>query len=73
MKGPQDDRMTLTVLEDGTARLEIDGISGANHAQADKIVAEFARLMGGELKIEKRKEGHAHRHAGAHQKRRIES
>jgi len=61
-----EDKMTLTVLDDGTAKLEVDGISGANHVAADAIVGEFAKLLGGELKIEKRPEGinqgkHTHR------------
>lgn len=65
---PGTDTMTLTVLEDGTARLEVDGISGANHVQADALVAEFSKLLGGETTIEKRKEGrgHIHRHEHTH-------
>jgi len=50
----QFDKMTLTILEDGTAKLEIDGISGANHTTAERLVKEFAALLGGELRVEKR-------------------
>jgi hypothetical protein len=59
-----EDRLTLTVLEDGTARVEVDGISGANHLAADQLVEFFSRLLGGPLRVEKRPEAysHAHRH-----------
>ena len=53
----QDDVMTLTVLDDGTAKLEVDGISGANHVAADAIVNEFSKFLGGPLTVEKRPEG----------------
>jgi hypothetical protein len=59
--------MTLTVLADGTARLEVEGISGANHVKAEVLTKEFAKLMGGDLKIGKRPHAmsktHAHDHA----------
>ena len=57
-----DDKMTLTILEDGTARIEVDGISGANHIKADMLVTEMAKLMGGELTVETRPEKHGHMH-----------
>lgn len=66
MSNPGTDTMTLTVLEDGTAKLEVDGISGANHVQADKLVAEFSKLLGGETVIEKRKEGRGRIHTHSH-------
>lgn len=56
------DRMTLTVLEDGTAKVETDGISGANHVQAENLLAQFTKLMGGEAHDAKRKQAHGHRH-----------
>ena len=54
------DRMTLTVLDDGTAKLEVGGISGANHVKAEDILKQFTKLMGGSYQDEKSK--HAHRH-----------
>lgn len=66
-----EDKMTLTILEDGTAKLEVDGISGANHVKADKLVEEFSKLLGGELHVGKRPEAasharHHHRHDHKH-------
>jgi hypothetical protein len=60
--------MTFTILDDGTVKVEVDGISGANHVSADRLVSIFAELMGGELKVEKRRDAHAlaHRHEHAH-------
>ena len=62
----KEDKMTLTILEDGTAKLEVDGISAANHTSADRIVKEFAAMMGGPLKIEHstKKHSHQHQHGG---------
>ena len=62
----REDKMTMTILEDGTARLEVDGISGANHVRADALVAEFAKLMGGKVKTSKRPQAmsHTHHHGG---------
>jgi len=60
------DEITLTVLDDGMAKLDTDDISGANHTSADRIVDHFARLLGGTPTIEqKRKHGHTHTH-GTH-------
>lgn len=63
---PHDDKMTLTVLEDGRGRLVVDGISGANHALAEALVKEFARLMGGPLEIARQGHGHTHINGEAH-------
>lgn len=62
------DKMTLTILEDGTAKIEVEGISGANHVRADQLVKFFAGLMGGPLQIHKAPGGvHAHTHAHDHE------
>lgn len=65
---PREDRMTLTVLDDGTARVEVDGISGANHVKAEALVGEFARLLGGAVTRAKRPEGQSHQHHAANKK-----
>jgi hypothetical protein len=58
-----DDRINLTVLEDGTAKLEIPGVSGANHVRAEALLKEFARLMGGgPIEHGKMKNAHHHHH-----------
>ena len=63
------DKMTLTILEDGTAKIEVEGISGANHVRADQLVRFFAGLMGGPLQIHKAPGStHSHTHSHAHGK-----
>jgi len=59
------DKMTLTILDDGTAKIEVEGISGANHVAADQLVKFFAGLMGGQLTIHKAPAAHSHTHTHA--------
>ena len=56
------DKMTLTVLDDGSAKVEVDGISGANHTTADGLLKMFTRLMGGSYKDRRRAEAKEHAH-----------
>lgn len=57
------DTMRIKVLEDGTASIETDGISGTNHKSADELLDSLHELMGGERRTTSRKE-HAHAHHG---------
>lgn len=62
------DRIKLTILEDGTARVEVEGVSGANHVKADQLVTFFARLLGGELTVKQGPKGvHSHADGTVHQ------
>jgi hypothetical protein len=56
-----EDRITLTILEDGTIRTETEGLSRANHASADAFVKGVDALMGGQVEV-KQKRKHTHTH-----------
>ncbi len=63
------DEIEIEILDDGTIKSSNDMISGANHASADKFVADLARKMGGETVVKKKgKTGHAHSHNHEHEK-----
>ena len=61
-----DDKITFTILEDGTVRTEVAGISGANHASADAFVKGVDALLAGKVEI-KQHAAHAHAHTHEHQ------
>lgn len=66
------DFLDLEVLEDGTITLKTSAISDANHVNADNLVKELERLMGGAVTKTPNKEAlakaglksHTHAHAG---------
>lgn len=41
------DNISITVLEDGTIKIETDKISGPNHANAGQFLNEMAKIAGG--------------------------
>ena len=41
------DRATITILEDGTIKIETDKVSAANHVNAEGFIREVFRLAGG--------------------------
>jgi hypothetical protein len=55
------DSIQYEILEDGTISVTTDGISGTNHKSADELLEGLADLLGGPVKIKKRK-GHVHVH-----------
>jgi hypothetical protein len=55
------DTIHYEILEDGTISITTDAISGQNHQSADELLESLADLLGGEVKIDKRK-GHVHQH-----------
>ena len=55
------DRMDISILEDGTIRIETDKVSGANHANAEQFFKLLAQNAGGESS-RARKAGHTHTH-----------
>jgi hypothetical protein len=59
-----DDKMMITILEDGTIKIETDKVSAANHVNAEAFVREAAKLAGGATTI---KGKHAHLGLGAHE------
>jgi hypothetical protein len=60
------DTITLDVLEDGTARIIVGNVAGPNHVRADALVKEFAKLMGGDLTVNKNPKAHSHTHQHDH-------
>lgn len=60
--------MTFTILEDGTVRTLVDGISGVNHASADALVKGIDGLLAGKTTVAKRGDARAHAHHHHEQK-----
>ena len=58
------DRLTITILADGTIKVETDSISEGNHLSAEQFLRTVHHLMGGPETVEQ-KEAHAHHHQGA--------
>ena len=56
------DTMNITVLEDGTLKIETDKVSGPNHIGAEQFLRDVAKLAGGEI-TRKNKRGFTHAHA----------
>lgn len=46
------DTIVITVLKDGTIKVETSAIGAANHASAEAFLREAAKLAGGEVTIE---------------------
>jgi hypothetical protein len=44
------DKLTITILEDGTIKTDSDGISAPNHSNAEGFLREVVRLAGGTVK-----------------------
>ena len=62
MKG----QMEVTILEDGTVKVETDDMGGPDHKTADEFLKMLSRLCGGEVTEQKRDRGHHHAHDHAH-------
>ena len=54
------DSIKITILEDGTIKVETDEVGQANHASADRFLAEMARLAGGQTETTKKPHTHSH-------------
>lgn len=48
------DQVAITILEDGTIKMETDKISGPNHLSAENFLREVSKLAGGETTTRKR-------------------
>jgi hypothetical protein len=55
------DKMSITILPDGTIKIETDKISGPNHLSAEKFVKAVNELAGGDTTAT-RKVGAMHSH-----------
>ena len=49
------DQIKITILEDGTLKVETGKISGPNHLGAEQFLREMSRLCGGTVEIKARK------------------
>ncbi len=56
------DKMMITILDDGTIKIETDGISGANHMNAENFLRDIGQLAGGVVE-RKQKKGFVHTHS----------
>ena len=56
----------ITILADGTCRIETGNMAGVKHQAADQFIKELERLMGGDVKIERTKSSHLHAHDHTH-------
>jgi len=65
----KEDKMEIEILADGTIKLTSDPISAPNHANAAEFFRTVARMSGGEVKTEKRKDKvhHSHDHEHEHE------
>ena len=62
------DNIRITVLDDGTIKVDTDSISPSNHLNAENFLKEIFRMSGGKAEIEFKKpvslreHGHSHDH-----------
>lgn len=49
-----DDELQVEILEDGTVKISSDLVSQANHATADKLLSELARMLGGSVTVRRK-------------------
>ena len=57
------DSIKITILDDGTIKVETDEVGQANHLSAEKFLAEMSRLAGGSSETLRRPHAHgAHTH-----------
>lgn len=67
-----EDRMTFSIAEDGTIKIETDSMEGPNHRNADELVGAVAKLAGGKTAVRHRpghRHEHTHDHAHVHNKK----
>ena len=62
------DKIKITILEDGTIRVETDQVGQANHMSADNFLKMMAQLAGGPTMVTKKGAGlHHHHHDHEHE------
>jgi hypothetical protein len=60
------DKMRVTILDDGSLKIETDKVSSANHTNAEGFIREMVRMMGGKQSV-KNKVMHGHVHDEQHE------
>lgn len=56
------DKITITILDDGTIKSETDKVSMPNHQSAERFLLDVGRLAGGEVTKEHRHGTAWHQH-----------
>lgn len=59
------DRMKITILPDGSIKVQTDEISAPNHMEAEALLAELEKKAGGGTTVEATGH-HAHEHGHVH-------
>lgn len=60
------DTIKVTILEDGTFKIETDAVSAANHGNAEMLLREIAKDAGGDISRVKKAGVHSHGHLHEH-------
>ncbi|HWQ32304.1 MAG TPA: hypothetical protein VNQ79_05430 [Blastocatellia bacterium] len=58
--------ITVEILPDGRVKVETGDLSGPQHMKADQFLREMARLLGGDVTVEKLNHHHHHHHHHNH-------
>lgn len=54
------DEIKITILDDGTIRMETDTVSTPNHLSAEQFLAQVGRLAGGDTTTTRKAATHTH-------------
>jgi len=65
------DKMRITILDDGSIKVQTDEISAPNHMEAESLLARLEELAGGKTEVEAtghhaHEHGHTHTHEDGH-------
>ena len=63
----QNDSLDITILEDGTVKIETDRVSNANHINAEAFLKYLSELTGGKTTRTRRGHSHSHTHDHSHE------
>lgn len=58
----QSDKVKITILQDGSIKVETDEVGQANHTSADKLLGLLAQLAGGKTESIRKGKTHSHGH-----------
>ena len=62
------DKVKISILEDGTIRMDTDRISQPNHGNCEMLIREMIKLSGGKAERKHKHGGNAHTHShGEHE------
>jgi hypothetical protein len=56
------DSLKITILENGTVKIETSAVSGPNHVNAEKALEWLTRELGGDVTRERLAGVHSHTH-----------